>query len=140
MTLSCLGIYILYCIVVDSLSIDTLVTAWQGGRLALFTALRWRLYIFHLVTLKLTLKLSPDFIPLPPLMTTLAEASSGLSDLDSSWETNSEVASVAGTARASSAPEPPLAASASKEVVRTVRTWGEGKMLFYVAEAEYFDT
>merc|ERR1719245_2823846 len=36
-------------------------------------------------------KLSPLFIPLPPLMTTLALASSGRSDLLSSWPTHSEL-------------------------------------------------
>ena len=69
-------------------------------------------------------KLSPDFIPRPPLTTTLAEARSGLSLLLSSWPTNSdEVGKSPEAAGASSTdPEPP-AAQGSKAVDLTVKIY-----------------
>merc|ERR1719234_2639546 len=67
-------------------------------------------------------KLSPLFIPRPPLTTTEAAPRSGRSDLLSSCPTNSDVPAVeASPARAaSSEAEPPVVAAASNAVVLTV--------------------
>merc|ERR1719153_1041885 len=66
-------------------------------------------------------KLSPDFIPRPPLTTTEAAPRSGLSDLLSSCPTQLELDGRSeGALTVSTTPEPPSTAAASKAVVLTV--------------------
>merc|ERR1719290_888721 len=71
---------------------------------------------------RMTPKLSPLFMPRPPLTTTEAAPRSGRSDLLNSCPTNSEVPAVEASpaGAASSDAEPPVVAAASKAVVRTV--------------------
>ncbi|MCY1458349.1 hypothetical protein D9M71_757230 [compost metagenome] len=68
------------------------------------------------------LKLSPLPMPRPPETTILAAVSSGRSDLASSSPTKAEMPALCAAPTASTAAEPPSAATASKPVVRTVIT------------------
>ena len=61
-------------------------------------------------------------MPRPPETTTRAEVSSGRSDLDTSRPTNDDSPLSAGASTFSTGAEPPLAATASKPVARTVMT------------------
>ena len=61
-------------------------------------------------------------MPRPPETITLAPASSGRSDLATSRETKAEMPASAVTVSFSTVAEPPVAATASKPVVRTVMT------------------
>ena len=68
------------------------------------------------------LKFSPEPMPRPPETMILAPASSGRSDLATSRPMNAEMPASCVTAMFSTAAEPPVAATPSKPVVRTVMT------------------
>jgi hypothetical protein len=69
------------------------------------------------------LKFSAEPMPRPPETMTLATVSSGRSDFTSSRRTRFDNPASANAASASTAAEPPLAATASNPVARTVMTF-----------------